>query len=542
VRTETRVGIFILVAIGVFIYLSINIKAFRLDQAQYYSYKTYFDDTGGLDLKSPARIAGVDVGWVESIILMDGGKAEVNMRVHRRNKLAKNAYATISQEGLIGTKVLEIDPGDPSTGILPPGSTLAMPGKSPASVSDLLDQFRDIASSVYEIATSLKNVIATPKGEADMKMALNGIAKASTKMADFSEILDRTLRRNEENINATLLDMRRVMAHLDTAVPSIRSDFNRVTLAFADDTLPKLSKTSERAGTAFESIDDAAIQTRETFKEAEQVVEKINTGKGVVGKLINEDETYGDLKKTIKGFKDYVTKSQSLAITVDMHSEKLFRSGDSKGYFDLRIRPNTDCFYVFQLVMDEYGSIKRDVLMHERYDKDGNRVVASDLLKDALAGKCDGTSSERINKTRAEIALLENPETERVTARRENDLLFGFQFGKRFDRLALRIGLFENSFGVGCDYYVPLPTDKLHWITTLEAFDFKGTKRINDSRPHLKWMNRLFFMKHVYTTFGIDDMVSNERVTPFWGGGIRFNDDDLKYVFSLFPLGSMAKK
>ena len=80
-----------------------------------------------------------------------------------------------------------------------------------------------------------------------------------------------------------------------------------------------------------------------------------------------------------------------------------------------------------------------------------------------------------------------------------------------------------------------LKPDKVHWITTLEAFDFRGVKRINDSRPHLKWMNRLFFMKHIYTTFGIDDMVSNERVTPFWGGGIRFNDDDLKYVFSLLP-------
>jgi hypothetical protein len=32
---------------------------------------------------------------------------------------------------------------------------------------------------------------------------------------------------------------------------------------------------------------------------------------------------------------------------------------------------------------------------------------------------------------------------------KKDDILLGFQFGKRFNRLALRIGLFENSFGFG---------------------------------------------------------------------------------------------
>ena len=90
-RTETRVGIFIVIAIGVFVYLSINIGAFRLDTAQYYSYKTYFDDTGGLDAKAPVKIAGVSVGWVDGIELLKEGKAEIKLRVGKNIKLAKNA-------------------------------------------------------------------------------------------------------------------------------------------------------------------------------------------------------------------------------------------------------------------------------------------------------------------------------------------------------------------------------------------------------------------------------------------------------------------
>ena len=184
-NTETRVGIFILVAISVFLYLSLNIRAFRFDKNQYYTYKAYFDDTGGLTTKSAVKIAGVDVGWVDTINLLDNGKAEVVMRVSRDNKLAKNAFAMIHQDGLIGAKTLEIDPGSPATGYILPGGTLAMPGKTPASVGELLDQFRDIAATIQDITSSLKSVFASQQGEDNLKTALNSIARASERMCRF---------------------------------------------------------------------------------------------------------------------------------------------------------------------------------------------------------------------------------------------------------------------------------------------------------------------------------------------------------------------
>ncbi|MFH1644644.1 MAG: MlaD family protein, partial [bacterium] len=467
-KTETRVGIFILGSIVVFLYLSINIKLLRLDQHQYYEYKTYFDDTGGLEVKAPVRIAGVDVGWVDNVLLHEGGKAEVNIRINKKNKLARNAYGTIAQEGLIGTKILEIYPGDPSTGLLMPGSTLSMPGKSPASVGELLDQFKGIATSIQDLATSLRSVFATPQGEQNMKLALDGVAKASNRIADFSEVLDRTLKKNEENLNSTLVDMRKVMGHLDLTVPSFRKDFDKITLAFADDTLPKLSDASEKAGGAFQSLDETSVQAKETFKEAEQVAEKINTGKGVLGKLINEDETYYDLKQTIKGFKDYVGKAQTLAISVDMRSETLVREWLGKGYVDLKIRPNDDYFYMFQIGTDEFGSMKRQDTIFERMTEDGTRLIPEDYLAPELAGPSKGGDVEADNRTAAKIALINNPDRLETTTRTKNDIFFGFQFGKRFDRLVLRAGLYENTFGIGADYYAPTPHKKFNFITSLD--------------------------------------------------------------------------
>jgi hypothetical protein len=123
---------------------------------------------------------------------------------------------------------------------------------------------------------------------------------------------------------------------------------------------------------------------------------------------------------------------------------------------------------------------------------------------------------------------------------KKDQILFGFQFGKRFDRAAFRIGMFENTFGVALDYYVPMHTDKIHWVTSVEAFDFKGKNRVETGRPHVKWVNKIFLHKHIYTAFGLSDMFGKYTSGPFWGGGIRFGDDDLKYLFSMIPVGSIA--
>jgi phospholipid/cholesterol/gamma-HCH transport system substrate-binding protein len=520
VKHETQVGLFILAGLAIFFYLSVNIKAFRFDKSQYNEYKTFFDDTGGVNVKSVVKIAGVDVGWVEAVRLLHGGKAELILRIDRRNKLAKNAFAMIHQDGLIGTKSVEIDPGDPSTGLLLPGSTLAMPGRTPTSVGELLEQFRSIATTVQDITSSVKTVFASREGEANMRKALDSVAKATDRLADFSQVLQKTMHNNEAHINNMIADFSQTLAAMKQVVPNVSDDIHVVSSAFDKNSTSianDIHATGGKLGGAFEQIEETAIQARDTFRETSQIAEKINTGKGLVGKLINEDETYNDLKKTVRGVKDYVHKTQSLMLTIDMHGETLFRHNKSKGYLDIRLRPNNDCFYSFQLIPSEYGVIERSESFFERYDDKGNALVPSAM------------NLENADK-------LMYPSKVNKAKRLKNGMLYGLQFGKRFDRLAFRIGLFDSTFGVGCDFYVPLQTDKLHWITSIEAFDFQGVNRLNDDRPHIKWMNKAFFLKNLYTSFGVDDIYSRGSASMFWGGGIRFGDDDLKYFASMLPL------
>ena len=526
---EQRVGIFVLGAIAIFLYLTFNIGAWRIDRSDYDTYVTYFADATGLEQKAAIKSSGVRIGWVDSIQLRENGMAEVHLKVHKSHKLAMNAYAGIQQEGLLGQKNIELDAGDFSTGILVSGSVLSVPGKSTANVGDLIDQFRDIANSVSDIAYSVKNVLGTKEGEEKLRATLHNAENASQHISDASEAVSRITQKNEGNINTSIKNITKISSQLEQEIPRISQDIHSVSSGLTDRVFPELVKM----GPAFEAFEDTAVQAREGFREAEQVMEKINTGKGLVGKLINEADTYADIKKTVRGLKEYVNRVQSLQIYIDLHSENGFKYNTNKGYCDVKIRVSSDYFYQIQLNNDEYGVVRREVEDIVRRDQYGNRIDHRTV--NANYGTATAVDSRD---------YLEFPDRiERVT-RYPYSYAFGFQIGKRFDRLAFRLGLFENTFGVACDFYVPLKTDVLHWISTLQVYDMRGSRRIDDTRPHVKWLNSIYFMRGFYTCFGFDDVISKRSATPFVGGGFKFTDSDIKYFLGMFSglAGSAVSK
>ncbi len=481
-KTETIVGLFVAGAIGVFFYLTFSIGTFRLDRDRYHSYRAFFDDTSGLEKKDPVKIAGVVVGQIDNIKLSREGTAVVFFMVNKQNQLAKNSRAFIRQEGLLGARYLEIDPGDSSTGIMPPGGALGFPASAPASVGEVLNKFSDVASSIRDVANSLRESIASSESQDNIKEALRGFAKASNRMASFSELLEERLRKNEQSID-TMLDK-----------------FSKASGELADDTLPSVRSGFDRMGSASEQVEYG-------FKEAGNVFGKINEGRGFIGKVVNEDETYRDFKKTLRNVRELTGAGANIDVLIDAHSEMLLREWDSKNYIEIRLRPQQDYFYQLQLVTSEKGRVDREVIDFKRFDRNKNQLEPPNICEQY-------THPDRVEKT----------------TRLKHDLLMGFQLGKRFNRLVVRGGIFENAGGFGIDYYVPLPTDQFHWVTTFEMFDFQGMNRIDDKRPHLKWLNRLYFLKNMYTAFGIDDFVSKREANPFVGGGFRFHDKNIKML------------
>ena len=121
-KVDVAVGIFVIVGILALAYLSIKLGQVSLLGASGYAITADFPSIGGLKAGSTVEIAGVEIGRVESIGLVDY-QARVVFRINSNVKLQDDAIASIKTKGLIGEKFVRISPGG-SDKIIPPGGKL----------------------------------------------------------------------------------------------------------------------------------------------------------------------------------------------------------------------------------------------------------------------------------------------------------------------------------------------------------------------------------------------------------------------------------
>lgn len=496
IKTETSVGLFILVAIIIFLYMTFQIGFLRLDTARYNEYIVYFHDISGLSKKADVQIAGVRVGWVNNVELVNNGQqVRADIMILKEYTIYNDAYGIIRQDGLLGTKYVEIIPGDPLLSRIKAGGILMKPSKDPVSVDEIMSEFQDIARNLNEVSRSFKEVFSGDVGTQRLEKAVEGFNDATANIANFSHAIDGVIDRNKQAFGDMIEDLHVFSRDLKSEFPGLSNDVRDGINRFSD------------------SVEGAA-------RPIGEVAEKINNGEGVLGKLISDETVARDLREAITGVKDYFETVDRLAIIFDTHVESMYGLGndmdfeDAKGYFNVRVHPVEDYFYLVGLVGSYSGRIVRKETYTRWYKNDGCEI-----------------RPENINFTdkRDELRFAPNIQKEK----REFDrYLLNLQLGKIFGDLAFRTGLMDGTFGVGLDFDIPFASQDYRWVMTFEAFDFYGRNRIDDTRAHLKWLNKVYFSDSLYFVFGADDFISHSNKNAFFGAGFRFADDDIKYYVS----------
>ncbi len=162
-------------------------------------------------------------------------------------------------------------------------------------------------------------------------------------------------------------------------------------------------------------------------------------------------------------------------LQVAMHSDYMIRDGYAKIYLGATYLPNPETYYMFDLVStDDYSDYP---------------------------------------------TLIPGKHIETATR-------YSAQYGKRFDNTLLRFGAIESTGGIGIDYF--MNHDKLKF--SAEAFDFNAINDLRSERAHLKAQVRYQMLKHLELYGGWDDFLNPQSHNIFMGLGLRFIDNDIKYL------------
>lgn len=133
--TEIIVGIFVVAGLLCMGYLAIKLG--KLDAFGNSGYVLYADfaSVAGLRRGDSVEIAGVGVGRVDSMALVDD-RARLTLRINPGVAVQEDAIASVRARGLIGDKFISISPGA-SDRIIPSGGKIRET-ESPPDITDLI--------------------------------------------------------------------------------------------------------------------------------------------------------------------------------------------------------------------------------------------------------------------------------------------------------------------------------------------------------------------------------------------------------------------
>ncbi len=107
---EMSVGVFMMAGLLAIAYLTLNLGGLELFGGNYYKVHASFSSISGLKSGARVEIAGVQVGKVSHISLVDD-QAKVELSLKPEVKIGSDVFASIKTQGIIGDKFVQLTPG-----------------------------------------------------------------------------------------------------------------------------------------------------------------------------------------------------------------------------------------------------------------------------------------------------------------------------------------------------------------------------------------------------------------------------------------------
>lgn len=267
-RDAVRLGVFLAVCLlGVFGLFAV-FGEMRFGEAAN-SYVAEFTNVTGLENGDFVRIAGVEVGSVESVAIQPDTTARVEFTADESVVLTEGSRAVIRYDDLIGGRYLALEEGAGATKRLEPGGTIPFARTSPALDLDaLIGGFRPLfrALDPDQVNALSGQLIQALQGQgATINSFLAQTAALTTTLADRDRLIGDVI----VNLNVVLGSLGDQNEQFAKAVDALNELVG--TLAERrEDISNGLAYTNEAAGTVADLLDQARPPFSKTVQETDR--------------------------------------------------------------------------------------------------------------------------------------------------------------------------------------------------------------------------------------------------------------------------------
>jgi len=294
ISREFKVGFVFIAAVGIFIWGFNLLKGTDILSTKRYLYGVY-ERVDGLENDNKVLINGLNIGKVNRLDFIPGtDQILVELYIQNDVKIPENSVAMIKGTDLLGSKAIEIILGDSP--------------KYAENLDTLPAQLeQSLMSQVNEQVEPLK------------RKALALISSIDSTMSDIQSVFDENTRNNLTNtiekIKNTLANAEDATSRIDTILtegqPRIRvimENLESVSTNLKENNenlttiLTNFAALSDSLGSA--EIPQTVRAANKAVKQITMIAEKMNSGDGTIGQLMNNDSLYIELENTTSALRE----------------------------------------------------------------------------------------------------------------------------------------------------------------------------------------------------------------------------------------------
>ena len=278
-QQTARVGLFFLLGLALIWVTRESLTGGKLFKKNGYTLIAGFENLQSLKVGDDVRMAGVTIGSVEQTRLA-ARRAEAVLRIDPKMKVPSDATATIVMAGLIGTNYIGIDLGTPGSPPLADGAEIRT--KVTPDINKIMTELGDLGQKLEGALGSFSS-------------AANGNGEPG---GGLFQKLDRLVTANSAKIDATMTNLQEITTKLNKGEGTLGKLINDPRLH--DDLLAAVDEIKTTAG-----------QARSFITDAQGIVAQIKSGQGAVGVLLYDPQAAANLKTTVQNLRDISDKLAS---------------------------------------------------------------------------------------------------------------------------------------------------------------------------------------------------------------------------------------
>ncbi len=323
--SRLRVGLFVLVAIAVFLGMIYALGArTRLFEPQY-SIHAEFTEVAGLTEGATVRLAGVQIGRVAEVHLpaQPGGKVRVELNIARRfaDRIRRDSLARIETQGLLGDKIVEITVGTAATPPLGAGETIT--ARDPVNIADAISSGADTLKNVAAVAESLRRT-AESFGQTKIVEDIAAASATARKAGEQFARIGAEVEKGRGWAHALIYEEPQALRRLNQLLATTQSVLDRVergegavgvlTSPRSTEAARKLVQAMERIAQASERGDEGLLPAllfdpkyrgvledlRVVARNFRDVSDRIVGGRGTLGSLVKDTPGDGNLRLALE--------------------------------------------------------------------------------------------------------------------------------------------------------------------------------------------------------------------------------------------------